>query len=348
MGRELGRISGPLLAENLLRNGNNLVFDSNLFLLNVGSKRLGINTLAPTRDLTVANTADTTDLIVDTQSEIANFVITSDQIQNPITTITISPYQDNPVITTPGLATSLLTFSGDTLVNNTIGSNIEFTPSGSGVTNIRNNTLVNGSLHAPGNITWDGDIQLGNNSSDTITFSADVDSSIVPNINNTYDLGSTSLKWNTLYAKNLDSISLTSDLVTTGIATVGNVKFETNTISNTSSSTDITVAASGTGLTYFNGINYVNGNQIPVPGTFTLNSTANGYTKFAGNLGITIPISNSSSTTGVEAGMLRFDPDLGYVRIFNGTFWQPVGGISETLNVDQVSETMFIWDLILG
>jgi hypothetical protein len=348
MGRELGRISGPLLAENLLRNGNNLVFDSNLFLLNVGSKRLGINTLAPTRDLTIANTADTTDLIVDTQSEIANFVITSSQIQNPISTITISPAQVNPVITTPGLATSLLTFSGDSLVNSTSGSNIEFTPSGLGVSNIRNDTVVNGSLHATGNITWDGDIQLGNSPTDTITFSADVNSSIIPNINNAYDLGSPLLQWNTVNAKNLDSTSLSATLVTTSVATIGEINFETNTIQNTTPSNDIVMAGDGTGLLYFNGINYVNGNEIPVPGTFTLNSTANGYTKFAGTLGITVPISNSSDITGVETGMLRFDPDLGYVRIFNGAFWQPVGGISETLNIDQVTDAMYVWDLILG
>jgi hypothetical protein len=348
MGRELGRISGPLLSDNLLRNGTNLVFDSDLLQLNVGTKRLGVNVLGPSRDLTVANGIDTTELLVDTQAEMANFVLTSNQIQNPLSTITISPAQSNPVIATPRIATSLLAFSDNTLLNSTLGSNIEFTPSGTGVSNIRNDTTVNGNVHATGDITWDGDVQLGNAITDTITFAADVDSNILPNTNNAYNFGSPLLKWNTAYTANVDAISLSATLVNTTTATIGNIKLQGNTITNTDTSVDINLAPNGTGLTYFNGVNYVNGNTIPVTSLFTLNSTLNGYTKFADTYGLAIPVGLTTELTGIETGTLRYDPNYGYVRVFNGTNWQPVGGVSETLNVSQVTDVMWAWDLILG
>jgi hypothetical protein len=66
MGRELGRISGPLLADNLKRNGANLAFDNKVLFLDVNNKFIGVNTNSPTNDLTVSGTVTTNDLIVDT------------------------------------------------------------------------------------------------------------------------------------------------------------------------------------------------------------------------------------------------------------------------------------------
>lgn len=348
MGKELGRISGPLLSANLLRNGNNLVFDSDLLQLNVNNKRIGINNTGPSRDLTINTSVSTTNLLVDTQTDIANFTITASQIQNPISSITISPQQSNPVITAPKVATSLLYFSQNELKNETLNSNIVFTPSGTGVANIRNDTLVNGSVHATGNITWDGDVTLGNESTDTITFASDVNSDIIPNYTDTYNLGSATLRWNTVRTKNLESYLLTADLATVSLATIGNIKFQTNTVMPTSSSMDITIAADGTGLVNFDGINYVNVNEIPVPEKLTLYSTSNGYIKVTGSKGIVIPCGPTIGPEGAELGLLRFNTELGYARVFNGTVWQPVGGVSSVLNQDEVNDVMWVWDFILG
>ena len=46
-----------------------------------------------------------------------------------------------------------------------------------------------------------GNIELGNANSDNLTILARVDSHIIPDSNTTYDLGSSSLKWNVLYGK---------------------------------------------------------------------------------------------------------------------------------------------------
>ncbi len=349
MGRELGRISGPLLSENLLRNGSNLVFDSNLLSLSVGNRRIGINTIAPTRDLLVPLEINTTNLLVDNLSEIANFTISTNQIQDPISTITISPSQTNPLVTAPGVTTSLLEFTDRFLYNSTANSNINFNPSGTGISNIKNDTLVNGNLHATGSITWDGDIQFGSDSTDTVTIKADINSDIVPNLTETYDFGSSSLTWKNLYVKTTNASTINGDLVVVSVFNVGDLIFENNTIRNSNPANNINLITDTTQLVEFNNIAYVyDNNEIPTMGEFVLNGTANGYTKVAGTFGVVIPTGESTDTVNSQTGMLRFNTDLGYVTVYNGATWQPVGGISEVLTQDEVTDVMWAWDLILG
>lgn len=94
MGRELGRISGPLLANNLKRNGVNLAFETQLLYFDVINNRIGINTTSPTRDLLVNGTSNTNTLLVTTQADLgSNFEITNSQIQNFVDIINIVPNQ---------------------------------------------------------------------------------------------------------------------------------------------------------------------------------------------------------------------------------------------------------------
>ena len=44
--RALGRISGPLLADNLLRNGVDLAFETQLLYFDVKNKRIGVKSIA--------------------------------------------------------------------------------------------------------------------------------------------------------------------------------------------------------------------------------------------------------------------------------------------------------------
>ena len=58
---------------------------------------------------------------------------------------------------------------------------------------------VVGDIHASGNITAGGNITLGDADTDSVTFNADITSHIIPDADNTYDLGSSSKKWRALY-----------------------------------------------------------------------------------------------------------------------------------------------------
>ena len=79
---------------------------------------------------------------------------------------------------------------------------------------------VSGSLHASGDITANGNITLGDATTDSITFSAEISSSIIPDANNVYDLGSNSKVWSTVHA-NYISGSLTG--TATGLSGTPNI-----------------------------------------------------------------------------------------------------------------------------
>ena len=68
----IGRISGPLLKANLLRDGVDLAFESDLLYLDVINRRIGVKTKTPSHDLTIDGTTRTTNLLVDTAATIAS------------------------------------------------------------------------------------------------------------------------------------------------------------------------------------------------------------------------------------------------------------------------------------
>ena len=73
------------------------------------------------------------------------------------------------------------------------------------------NAFFSGDIHGVGNIYVQGHatlsaytaggIQLGDTNTDNVTFGADVNSHVIPNINNTYDLGSDAQEWRNIYVE---------------------------------------------------------------------------------------------------------------------------------------------------
>ena len=62
-----------------------------------------------------------------------------------------------------------------------------------------------------GNTELQGDVVLGYNSSDTITFNGRVNSHVLPSTSATYDLGSTSYRWNNIYTTDLQLSNIDKD-----------------------------------------------------------------------------------------------------------------------------------------
>jgi len=83
---------------------------------------------------------------------------------------------------------------------------------------VQNDFQVEGTSRFIGNtIFYGGVLGLGNTTTDNIVFTGEVNSNIVPNLDNTYDLGSPSQRWKSLH---VDNIALTG--ITTVQAGVGN------------------------------------------------------------------------------------------------------------------------------
>ena len=93
---------------------------------------------------------------------------------------------------------------------------------------------VTGNVNLTGNITVGGDQNFGDANTDSITFTADITSNIVPDVSNTYDLGLTGQRWRTVYGK---SINMDGDSEITGNLNVDGI------ISATSGDLDIQAPA---------------------------------------------------------------------------------------------------------
>ena len=195
MANNLGRISGQLLKDNLTRNGHDLSFhvaqsslDTPLLKLNVTSRYIGINTDAAGRRLQIDGTTRTTDLIVDnTFTSTPNITISNNEIASDVF-LNVSAsgrvYADR-------IKTDQLEINNNTIYSLANNDNIDIEPVGIGTLEVYNNLNITGNLRAwesapgvDGNITLAGSIIFGNNlSEDTVSFAADINSDIIPNVN---------------------------------------------------------------------------------------------------------------------------------------------------------------------
>jgi hypothetical protein len=450
MGAELGRISGPLLADNLVRNGIDLSFrnfqaDPDLLYLNVVDGRIGINTATPGRELDVPVKIRSTNFKATTLSSIGNYTVSTNRIINGISTIYISPAGSaggtigsavqydtlvgfngqtnitinggnndarcsisgttititNPgsgytsgiatigggtrivitviisLITAPGLATDNLQFSTNLIQSTTTDANIELYPTGSGKINLNPGTdvYINANLHVTGNLTFDGNITLGNENTDNIVFASDVNSDIIPSIypsseltnelgdifitedeTNTlvdapdFNLGSNSQQWKTIFSNLTDAGYVNADSTTVNSIYTGNLLISGSTFSNTISANPINLTPNGGGNVTFNGVNFFGRNTIinNSNSALTIASTRYGYTKFTGTSGIAIPVGTTDNRPSPVSGYLRYNTAIGAAEIYNGADWIPAIGLSPVLTLNEVYNVMDEWTLILG
>jgi len=96
---------------------------------------------------------------------------------------------------------------------------------------------VTGNAEITGNLTLGGNITIGDADTDSITVTADFESSLIPDVDITYDLGSQSQRWNNIYGNSLSTVELQG----------GNIKVSGDTIENVVTDTGITISPNGTG-----------------------------------------------------------------------------------------------------
>jgi len=189
---ELGRISGPMLKDNLVRDGVDLVFenelgDNNLYL-DVITGKLGVNTDAVTRELTVNNSMRTINLIVDNYFQIDDWVI--DGVANTFTYLPSDVFTNSVINTDTLKTTSGLQFNDNSISTVVSNASIELRPHGTGIVTTVSNFDVRGNLHSTGDVTFDGTITFGNQNTDSVSFNVDVNSDLIPDVSDAYNLGS--------------------------------------------------------------------------------------------------------------------------------------------------------------
>jgi len=124
-------------------------------------------------------------------------------------------------LTTDALVADTADINGGTVDGATIGANSASTGAFTSVTTT-GNVDVGGNLTVTGTTTFNGGtLTLGDAADDNVVFGADVNSNIIPNTDNTYDLGSSSQEWKDLYVDGiayLDGINFNGTAITSTAA----------------------------------------------------------------------------------------------------------------------------------
>lgn len=262
------------------------------------------------------------------------------------------------IVSSVNISAKTITITGGVFVS---GSSYSFTKTTytKGQINVNSSILVNGTLQATGNITWDGNISLGNDSGDSIDFNADVGSDILPSLVNglpAWNLGSSSLRWLSTNSTLVDmSDDITVPTLNATTFTSGNIQFTNNTIQNIIPTNDINLVPSNDNTLILNDIAI---NVLPhsstflntSDGPFTLTGTAQGYhVKFSGSGAVVIPTGTTDERpASPETGMTRYNSETGIAELWNGTAWISVAGQSNVLSAEEILMVMDEWTLILG
>jgi len=184
----IGRISGPLLKQNLLREGVNLAFETDLLYLDVINSRIGIKTGTPQYDLDVNGTLRAPGAEISNYAQIGDIRITSNLITSLSSPINLGTA--DTVVYQSALEVDSLRFTSNVISSTVSNENIELSPNGTGSVEIFADTNVYGNIVATGSVTAEGDIIIGDADTDDVVFNAEVASDIIPDIDSTYSLGS--------------------------------------------------------------------------------------------------------------------------------------------------------------
>lgn len=347
----LGRISGPLLKSNLVRDGVDLAFETDLLKLDVTNRRIGINTAAPTYDLEVNGTTNTTNLIVDNTLTIGNFTVTGNTISSNLNTITFSPSGGDPTIYHAKLDVDDIRITGNTISSTTSNSSIDIQPNGTGQINLQANTNVTGNLYvtgninATGNVTIGGNIVIGDNISDTVTINAAIKSDIIPETDTAYDLGSPSLRWRSLYANNFYA-----DVFSSLTLNIGDLQFYDNVIATTAGQ-DLYIDGNGAGGVRLGNFKIVDNTitNVVADAISLLVQSGTGYFKIVGTNGFVPPKGTELERPAVfEIGMTRYNTETKALEIWDGSVWASPAGTSGAVSEIQANDIAAAFALTLG
>ena len=236
---------------------------------------------------------------------------------------------------------------------------------------ITGNTIQTGSIDLTGNVKLGGNITVGDATTDFVAFGAEISSSIVPDVHNAFDLGSTDKNWrnlhvsgtayvNTLQAQqvNFNSLGILTDLSVSGNTFLGNggdITVVSGSLYNDQLTSKRLVVAGTNGLlTNYSGLTFDNGN-LNLSGALevtNIQGTGSLYLQANKNDGRYFEIYNTAaSDTHIKSnqGLSFFGDDTNYLLIndsaqtativgVSGVFVSSSLGVTGSLNVSGSAE----------
>ena len=348
----IGRISGQLLKSNLLRAGENLAFETDLLYLDVVNSRIGIRTSTPTVDLDVNGHIRSTNVTVDNQLNIGDLHFTGNTITSDSNTITFTAAAGEATVYHSRLQIDDLQLQGNTISTTVSNSSIELDPNGTGTvniianTNITGNLAVTGNVNATGNVVIGGNIQIGDALTDNIVINASIRSDLVPETDNTYDLGSATYRWRAVY---------TGALYTTAINVpaldVGNLMFRDNEITTTTGQ-DLYIDGNGVGGVRLGNFKIVDNTitNVVVDAVSQIAQSGTGYFKIQGTNGFVPPVGNDAQRPNAYAvlGMTRYNINSKALEIWDGLAWASPAGASGAVSETAANDISASFAIMLG
>ena len=258
-------------------------------------------------------------------------------------------------------------------VTNVTGGTLTVT----GTTNLNGDLLISGNIIQTGSIDLTGNVRIGGNitvgdaNTDFVSFGADISSSIVPDIHNAFDLGSSDKNWRNLHVSgtayvdtlqanqvNFSDLGILEDLSVSGNTYLGNggdITVVSGSLYNDQLTEKRLVVAGAQGLlTDYSGITFDNGN-LNVSGAIevtNIQGTGSLYLKPDLNDSRDFRIYNTApsdihikgnaaySFFGDDTNYLKIDDNTGITSIVgvNGVFVSSSLGVTGSLNVSESAE----------
>lgn len=345
----VGRIGGGVLKDNLERNGSNLKFKNTsgttaLLSLDVVNSRVGINNESPAAgySLDVPSPLYSTNLL-STNANIQNWTIDTNRIYQNSGDINLSG-ASNVFLT--GLLTDNLRVNFNTF-RSLANSNIYLNPNGTGTVEMYSNWNSDGNIHATGNITFGGDLVLGDDDTDTVIFQSDVNSDLLPDVDDVSNLGRQGLsgfggystkRWNQLNVTALSSASAR-------FATDGNPnEIGTSIFTNVIQAKRLDYPSQNVDLN----LNHtVNGRKVDINlvllenGTIstagqTLGFDVTNELTITSTQALTLPIGTNDLRPSIE-GSFRYNSTWNLFEVRSNTGYMPLGGVISDDGLTRIS-----------
>jgi hypothetical protein len=348
----IGRISGQLLKSNLLRAGENLAFETDLLYLDVVNSRIGIRTAAPTVDLDVNGHTRSTNITVDNQLNVGDLHFTGNTITSDSGTINFAAAAGEATVYHARLQIDDLQLQGNKISTTVSNSSIELDPNGTGTvnilasTNITGDLQVSGDISAAGNVVIGGNITIGDALTDNIVINASIRSDLVPETDNTFDLGSPTFRWRAIYVNDFFTTTINVPALD-----VGNLMFRDNEITTTTGQ-DLFIDGNGAGGVRLGNFRIVDNviTNVSANAITQIAQSGIGYFKIAGTNGFVPPIGNDAQrpTAYAVLGMTRFNTNSNALEVWDGVAWASPAGSSGAVSITQANDIAVEIALTLG
>jgi hypothetical protein len=320
--------------------------------LDVTNSRIGVRTASPQYDLDVNGTIRTTNTVVDNQLTVGNFTITGNTITSSTNVIQFQAAAGEPTVYHSRLQIDDMQISGNVISTTVSNASIDVQPNGTGQVNVLANTSITGNLdvtgnvNATGNVVIGGNITIGDALTDNIVINASIRSDLVPETDNTYDLGSASFRWRSVYVN-----EFFTNAITVPTLDIGNLQFRDNEIT-TSTGLDLYLDGNGTGGVRLGNFKIVD-NVITnvVSGAISeIVQSGIGYFKLQGTNGFVPPVGSNAQrpTAYAVLGMTRYNIDSDALEVWDGLTWASPAGSSGAVSITQAEDIAAQLALTLG